>query len=449
VVATGFLGWFANPLFMAVLLPHFFIYYLSVGARHRLGWHVVLFGGLIGGVAANLFWLLDWFRFWWIRVPLRSDMPLLAHRTFRTIWEAPLWGGPTDRAFGCVLLVAGLGGIGLWNWGGQRATARLFGLSVWVLLALATAGIAAEPVGRLGAARLVVPSALFAVVPAAHAIAWALGRLRRPALGLACLVAPCVAGLTWPTTAPLLMERLRGPEPLEIGLNAGRQKIVEVLRAQTTAEARILWEDRREERTASRWTALLPVLTGRSFIGGLDPNAGIEHTATGLVDQYLADRLLRDWTDEQLREYCERYNVGWVVCWTPGATERFRSWLGYDPVAELEDGGKGSLFALKRRPNFALTGSAKWVEADARHIVLEDVRPVDGQVVLSLHYLTGMRATPDRVTLERAQNASDRIPLVRLRVKEPVARLTLVWDRHWEPVDKDKDKADPNSTGKR
>src|SRR5215469_1597768 len=51
VVATAFLGWFAHPLLLILLLPLFLIYYLSVGTRHRLVWHASLLGGLVLAVA--------------------------------------------------------------------------------------------------------------------------------------------------------------------------------------------------------------------------------------------------------------------------------------------------------------------------------------------------------------------------------------------------------------
>jgi hypothetical protein len=434
VVLAGFLGWFAHPLFMAIVLPPFFVYYLATGARHRLAWHVALFAAVVGAVLANLFWLIDWLRYWWIRVPATLDTPLLAHRTFRTVWEAPLWGGPGDRAVACVLVVAALTGLYLWNWGGLRAAARLFGLALCGLLVLAVAGIAAEPVARLGGARMIVPGLLFAALPAAHAFAEVLTRLRRQAavtgITTACVVLPCLAGMPSNLLGLPWANQFTDPRPLEIGLCDERQAIVHYLSKQTTGEARILWEDRRGDRLTSRWTALLPVLTSRSFIGGLDPDAGIEHTSTGLVDQYLAGKSLREWTNDELRDYCERYNVGWVVCWTDGSAQRFASWQpGAKQVAELQDGGRGRVFAIDRRPAFALVGSARWVRADARHIVLEDVRPERGEVLLSLHYQAGLRVTPGRVRLERATDPRDPIPFVRLVVKEPVARVTIVWDR--------------------
>ncbi len=432
LVVAGSLGWFTHPLLMVLLLPSFFAFYLGAGRRHPLAWHLTLFGGLIGAIVANLFWLVDWVRYWWIRVPLRLDMPLLAHRTFRTIWEAPLWGGESDRVLGVLLVVTALIGLALWNRGGQRPTARLFGLSLLALLVLAVAGIATEQVGRLGAARLVVPALLFAILPAAHAISAAIGRMQHVAASgvtAACVVLPCLAGFAGPSVGTAWFSRLGNPVPLESGLTADREAIVKFLKHETTGEARILWEDRRGDRLASRWTALLPVLTGRSLIGGLDPDAGIEHVGTGLVDQTLCGRPVRDWTDDQLRGYCERYNVGWVVCWTAESTERFAAWSEAEPMADLRDGCDGRVFAVqsrqfvyRRHPSFALTGSAHWVRADFRHIVLEDVRPDNGEVVLSLHYQAGLRVTPSRVRIERATDPRDPIPFVRLLVKDPVAR---------------------------
>ena len=56
-----------------------------------------------------------------------------------------------------------------------------------------------------------------------------------------------------------------------------------------------------ELRRSPHWTALLSHLTGRAFVGGLDPEAAIEHTAGGLIDQTLAGRSLDDWKDAELR----------------------------------------------------------------------------------------------------------------------------------------------------
>ena len=178
------------------------------------------------------------------------------------------------------------------------------------------------------------------------------------------------------------------------------------------------------------WTALLPFLTGRPFLGGLDPAHVVEYTRTGLVNEQLAGQPVNAWSDAELAEFCRRYNIGWVVCWSPTTLARFRAWKQAELTTTLEDEGQvGYLFTLTRPRSFVLKGQARWLRADRRHITLGDVVPEAGQVVLSLHYQAGLAVSPDRVHVEPEPDptAHDLVPFVRLRVPGPVARLTLTW----------------------
>ncbi len=438
LLAAGFLGWFAQPLFFGVLLPLALVYYLTVGARHGVLWHLALLAGMAGALAGNFFWLRDWVAYWWIRSPLEATGPLLAHRTFHTLWAAPIWGGPRDRVLAVLLLGGGLVGVALLNHAHRRAAARLLGLGALSFLVAALAGIAWEPLGRFGTFRLLTPALLFAAVPAAHAAAGAVrltcrltgGRLRGAAL-IACLLAGVALG--GHDEALALARRYAATAPLELGIGPERKAVVEELRGRTTGQARVLWEDRPEPRPGARWTALLPLLTadeagGRTFVGGLDPGGTIDHSRGGLADGTLAGRHVSRWTDDELRDYCKRYNVGWVVCWTSAAVARFTAWGEAKQVATLSDDGPGALFALERPHNYALKGRADWLKADSEHVALGEVVPEDGRVVLSLHYQAGMRALPARVQVEREIDPYDPIPLVRLKVPAAVTRVTLTWE---------------------
>lgn len=243
-----------------------------------------------------------------------------------------------------------------------------------------------------------------------------------------------LAGVLAPGQAAVWEGRLHGTACLRLGLDADRQAICAALESGTTPDARILWEDRVGSRQGSRWTALLPLLTGRCFVGALDPDAGIEHATAGLRDQMLAGRPLDAWSDAQLTEYCARYNVGWIVCWTAATRQRFEQWAkatdGARATSTLTDGEKGLLLHLRRRPSFALAGSATWLGAETGRVVLGDVTPRDGKVVLSLHYQAGLSAAPGRIAVEPELDPNDPIPFVRLRLDEPVARVTLTWDKH-------------------
>ncbi|HEV3260828.1 MAG TPA: hypothetical protein VG013_28510 [Gemmataceae bacterium] len=434
LVLTGWLAWFSQPFVCLLLVPLVLVYYLSVGTRHRLGWHAALVSSLAAGLAGNGFWLVDWAISWWIRHPLQFGSEALAHRTLHTVWSAPLWGDPADRVL--ALGLAALAAVGVWllNRSGQRPAARLFGMGAGGLLALAVVGLAWEPLGRMGSSQLLMLGLWFAVLPAVAALVqvcrvlviWA-GSSRRAAAIVCGVLLPLLAvGHRW--VVPLALRCCETP-PLAVGLDPQRTALVERLRTSTPAEARVLWEDRASLRQAPRWTALLPVLTGRAYLGGLDPDGCIEHAYASLVDEALAGRSIADWSDGELEDFVRRYNIGSAVCWSPAAIARFRAWKGTVQVVPVADEAPGCLFVFRPR-SFVLRGQAEVLCADRQRIALANVVPDDGQVVLSFHYQAGMQASPGRVQVEREPDPFDPIPFIRLRVHGPVARITLTWDHH-------------------
>jgi hypothetical protein len=427
LTACGLVGWFAQPLFMALLSPLLLIYYLSAAHRHAFWWHLPLVLGLAVAVGANAFWLQDWVSYWWVRVT--PCLEAQETRPAADLWEPAVWGDRIDR--GLALATAALGVVGavLLYASGRRPAARLLGLGTMGLFALVVAGQRSHVLNRLGASQLLPAGLLFASVPAAFAVAWVLGRLPpwgRVVLTLALATAPLPAGLSAPEKA----ERLTRPEPLAIGLSEEESALVARVEEATGDEARILWEDRRGGRGEPRWAPLLPVLTGRAFVGGLD-GAGIEHATCGLTDGVLASRPLEQYGDDELADYCRRYNVRWIVCGDESKARLARWPMAGRP--ELLPAGRW-LFRVEREPSFALGGRATWVSADDRGILLSDVVPEpvpgeeEGQVLLSLHYQAGMRVSPSRVRLEKAVGTHDNVPFVRLRLKEPAGRVLITWE---------------------
>jgi hypothetical protein len=76
-----------------------------------------------------------------------------------------------------------------------------------------------------------------------------------------------------------------------------------------------------------------------------------------------------------------------------------------------------------------LKGQAQNVAINRFSISLTDVVPEHGEVVLSLHHHEGLRARPGWIKVEREPDAYDPVPLVRLQMIAPAARVTLVWNR--------------------
>jgi hypothetical protein len=430
------LGCLAHPPLFILFLPLFFIYYLSAGVGHRLLWHAVLWGALGVAVGVNAFWLVDWVGYWWIRTPATAG-PVLSGSAWAALWDRALWSSAAERALCVVLVTAAAAGILLYRIDRERPEARLFGLGLVGLLVLAAVGLTRESLRPWGAGRLLIPALLLAVLPAMRATA-ALADLLRRRGGWRATVAVTAAvagtGFAFPDAIASWVPGSVST-PLQIGLDENAHAILDALETHTTAAARILWEDRRVPPVSGNWTPLLPLWTARAFLGGLDPEAGIEHAASGLTDGSLAGRPLDEWTDAELSDYCHRYNVGWVVCSSLRARWRLGLWSRARHLLELPGpGDEGrALFAIDRPYSFTLSGTARWVSADAQRIVLADVAPQreEGrpQIVLSLHHHAGMRATPSRVRIERHEDPRDPIPLVRLIVTDPVTRVTILWDR--------------------
>jgi hypothetical protein len=436
LLVIGALGWFAHPFLFLLLVPLLLVYYLSVGARHLLGWHGALLAAQAGAVGLNSFWLIEWVKSWSLRLPLELHGEPLLHRTFRTLWKSSLWGESADRSLAVALGIAAALGVALMNQQRQRAAARLLGMGSGGLLLLALGGISWPSLGRFGTSQLLVPGLWFAVPPAVYAglqVVHLLGRLTgaawRGALLAACLmVAGAIVAHKQVTT---LAQRCLRTTPLAIGLGPERQQVIETLRSYTTPAARILWEERPGPRDASRWTALLPRLIERPMIGGLGADLNIEHAYASLVDQNLAGRPIQDWkNDDELDQFCRRYNVGWVVCWGPKTVARFREWKGAEEKTTLTEGGTATLFALKPR-SFVLSGKAEVLQADAHGIALANVVPdKNGRVVLSFHHQAGLQVSPSRVQMEPEPDpyAQDPIRFIRLVVPAPVSHVTIRWN---------------------
>lgn len=412
MVVAGFLAWFAHPVLLAVLLPPALIYYFQVGPRHSLAWHLCLIVGLLSAIAANTFWLNDWIAYWWLRLPLHLE-GTTAHGFVTALWNAPTWGDVPHRVLALALLTLAGIAVPLLAQRGKLPGASLFGLYLVELIVLGSMGILSSHFAALDSPRVFVLALAFAIPLAVFTL--------HTALRLGCLV--LIVPALWLLPLPHALRSL--PEPFQIGPDEAQRQLVTTLQHATTEHARILWEDR--IRDPHRWTAFLPLWTGRAFIGGLDPEPEIEHLATGLNDQGLAGRPLREWSDTQLANYCDRYNVGWIVAWTAATQRRLDAWPGVRRVTNLGDAGR--LYAVDRRPTYALVGQAELLHADAERIVLGDVQPWQGRVVLSMHHIAGLRATPARVRIEAEIDPGDPVPRVRLLMDEPVARVTITWSR--------------------
>ena len=420
------LAWYTQPLLVVGYLPFLIVYYFWVSIRQGPIWHLAIVAATFLPFGINFSWLQDWARNLWLYLPFGGDLPAPPPfwPTIARQWSSLL---PTDPAH---ILVGATGLVGLLAMlKSNRAAAWLLGLCTLEFVLIAGAGKVWPVLTDFGTEKFLILAAWCLVLPAAHVLAGLGERINkssgRRGAGAACILFG-LAILAWSIHLP---DRWSGRPGLELGLNADRAQTVQTLVSNTTSDARILWEDR--ARGGLGWTALLASLTDRAFLGGLDPEGRLEHMYARLYDGKLGGKpiLHTDWTDARLRPVLRPgYNVGWAVCWTHESIERFRSLPFAREVAEVRDGDVGVLFAIERKPSYLLKGQAEWVQSDWQRIALANVIPENGEVVLSMHFQSNLRVAPTFVQVEKDVELDDPIPMIRLRVPGPVARLLIVWD---------------------
>jgi hypothetical protein len=311
----------------------------------------------------------------------------------------------------------------------KRTPGWLFAATILVTTVVARLGQLWPPIQALGLERAAPFAVGLAVVPAAFAISFWWDRTRFGCLATAVAVF-LPAALAWrgTETCRVIDIDLR---PLSIGLSSGQFEILDALKTQTSPAARILVEDLDESRPGWNWTALIPRLTDRACLGGLDGAACVDLSYCGLRHGRLNDRPLGELSDDDLAEICRVYNIGWVLSRSPATTDRWKAWGRVSEIGRFDSDGPVVLLAIDRPKSFILTGSATLACADRREIVLNDVvASPDGDLLLSFHYQPGMSVSPPTVTIEDAQDPHDPTRFIRLRVNSGrgAARVVIRWD---------------------
>lgn len=423
VVITGSaaVGWYVQPLLMVVTVPLSLLYHVWVFREMRLVWHISLLFANAFGLGVNLFWLQDWVAHIGMYVPYGGEetAPRLWPSTFQN-WEAFVPADPVD------LVITAIGAVGLLTMLRRHADAALlFGLGGITFVAAAGAGQLWPLLAEFGTHKVMSVGVWCSAIPCCYALmtlakGFSSSTDLKPVGGIWLLIA--LGGLGYTLDVPRRWE----VTPLQIGLGPDREEIVKTIRECTTPEGRILWEDRVEGARMFGWTALLPELTQRPFIGGLTPDQCVDHLYARLADGKLMNRAVNQWSDDELNRLFQRYNITRVIAWTADSKDRFGKMSSMRRVSELKEGG--IMYAIDRRPGYFLKGSGLVTQMDWKRVALADVKPdADGVVVISLHHHHQWRVTPGYVTIEKDVDVNDPIPMIRLRLPDPVARVTLTW----------------------
>jgi hypothetical protein len=223
--------------------------------------------------------------------------------------------------------------------------------------------------------------------------------------------------------------------PFPVGLAPPMIEFVEWIRANTDDSARIMLEDQLRLREATlpeslHWTCLLPIFTSRQFIGGQYQTAPLLHHHASFGDFHLAGRPIIDYSPASLVEFLERYNIGWVICWSPQARAVFDAFTAAERCAVLPrhtsrpTENRYVIYRFKRDRSYFAQGSGRVTAVDLNRIELGALVPTAGRVVLRYHWLDTLRSEPV-VPLEPVTIGDDPVGFIGIRTDRPIERLVL------------------------
>jgi hypothetical protein len=469
VAGTGAVVCFAHVTAPILALGAVLGFTATAARRHSWRWLAALVSTMIVAGLANLFWLAPLWRFRGLRVGEGFFM------TSSSAWFllADYLRPGVDSRLGLIILILGFAGLAGWLREGQRVRAATFGTAALLLLALIAFGGLWSATKTLEPLRFKAPLHLLLAVPAGSALArftaWLAGRRRWGGL---------FAGATWGVVLVALFlampwffvataRQMTSRRPLVAGLRTQMKTLVGWLQANTDSSARILFEDQlrlleNRDPESTHWTPLLPFLLRpdqRLFIGGLYHSAFIaHHQLAAFGDFSLGPQSIDRWTPEALRAYCERFNIGCVVCWSPLSRFHFDCWAQAKRIATLPRfsspdqpvsgnehewraltalGGKALaerymiegehtyvIYRVDRRHSYFLQGEGSVGAVDFNRIELTDVVPHDGAVIVGLHWLDTRRTEPP-LPIEPAPMDGDPVPFVRISTTQPIKRIVL------------------------
>jgi hypothetical protein len=423
------LGWFLHPIYWLGVAPIVAVYYLVNAPRFGLAWHLGACCILLFGLGINLWWLPNWLDCWWVRYGSDAPMSLC----WAELFHLPSLVEPvTQTVYWPLYLLAGIGVILLARRHRRGAVGVLLGTAIVCCIANRL-GHVSESAKLEGLARMSHLLPLLALLPASYALCQTFRSMKIfPIMTTLVSFALCL-GCWMELPYPWLQRWIPKVNEFDVGFTPAQKQFLDRLELETTDTARILLEDRPQRPDSSQWEALLARSTGRIIMGGIDPNHVLEHSRCCYRDGHIGTKPLTEWTEVELQQYFNRYNIGWIVSRTPSSREY---WLQQPCVRWIADQPgptpSWSLFSINREHSYFLRGSGTIARQDCGRIVLTDLVPdTDGKVVLSLHYQKHFRAGPMVLKVEPEFDVHDPIPFLALTVPGGATRVNVMTNPFW------------------
>jgi hypothetical protein len=390
------LGWLVHPLFPVLAAPAI-AGALAGGRRGAMrGAFAAMLVAAAVATAANAWWLVPY-----AKAQLNPELPGRVAAVAGTITGLGYTTYiPFARVYGNVLhaSIAAAGAIGLVVLATrERRLAAVLAVSAVLAAALFRASSRLPWLWSPRSALMIDGALIVAAGAAAASLGTRLAAgLRRPGrprpivavpIALA-IVAPFLfraAGLPW-----TLLPEIR---PFEAAPAADQAGAIRWIEAHTDDRARVLFEDVVFAPPWGHRVALLArMTTGRQFVGG--PAGDNPVTANWITFQegFLAFKPIAEYSRDALAAFLRRYNIGWVMAFTPQAIAAFDRAAGI--VEPAGAAGPFHAYRVPDPPGFFVRGRGVVDAVAVNRLALSGLEPENGEVVLRYHYAPGLVTDP-------------------------------------------------------
>ncbi|HVO95558.1 MAG TPA: hypothetical protein VMT22_22065, partial [Terriglobales bacterium] len=322
-----------------------------------------------------------------------------------------------EKGFRLTLLVLGVMGLRKLLWDEKRDLGIMLAGAAIVLFIVTYFGALVPAIKPWQPLRFKVPLDLFLVIGAAYSVEqWLTSRVSSspftPIVVICGLITFLINLAQTESTGRLQLRSRFLPE-----LSA----IIDWVKRDTPTTGRVLFEESGDESgfvyDRTYLSSFLPGLTGQQLIGGPINLYNDRHHFAEFHSGQLFKRDVRSISDQELRDYLSRYNIGAIVCFDPTLIQRLRSIPGLVNIEE--NVGPIHLMQVNQPLTWFLSGDGE-VTASYNRLELSALK--GNEVILKYHWVEGLTAQP-QAKIEAIKIADDPIPFIKL-VNPPPA-LTL------------------------
>ncbi len=171
--------------------------------------------------------------------------------------------------------------------------------------------------------------------------------------------------------------------------------VFEWVKTNTDNKGRILLEDSEfdsgHQYYGTHLPALFPHYTQREYLSGPRPYPPFYQGVASFTSGTLFNREIESFSLKELEDYCDLYNIKWVICWSEETIKHFEKYPSFFINKTVIN--KFYMYEIKREASFFLKGSGE-VKSEVNRLQLNNVEAEEGEIIIKYHWMNNFKTNP-------------------------------------------------------